>query len=488
LSFLRFQIQRSSQAPRREIAANSISMILNGVDVSTNLTITGSSTSRTVSYQHLQPNASYTVVITVTDANGNRSGVRCDALGRVTATAVIGKNGDGDVLDLASAETSASDDPTSRLEYHFDQLPLAYHTSSREQHGAANPRWQETWTYADGTGRTLLTKVQAEPVGTPAVPRWAGTGRTVFNNKGNPIKQYEPYFAVDGGFDTEADLVLRGVTSVLYYDPLNRLIRTEYPDGTLAEVTFDAWDQRDADRNDTVLESSWYQRRINLPPDSPGYAAATATRPHAGTATEVRFDTLGRPHVTVQDNGGGVLLTTTVERDVQGHELSVTDPRGVLVQEQRYDMLGHAGYSRSTDNGERWHLADVAGQPVRSWDGRGTAARWRYDELRRPTHAYAATAGSAERLRVLRFYGEAQDNPQAHNLRARQCAVFDGAGLLRTTDVDLQGNTLAEERWLAADAGTEPDWTPFLEIPVGRMRQSWKRFVSERYWDVRLVD
>jgi hypothetical protein len=34
----------------------------------------------------------------------------------------------------------------------------------------------------------------------------------------------------------------------------------------------------------------------------------------------------------------------------------------------------------------------------------------------------------------------------------------------------------------------KPDWTPFLEIPVTRMRQSWKRFVSERYWDIRLVD
>ena len=33
-----------------------------------------------------------------------------------------------------------------------------------------------------------------------------------------------------------------------------------------------------------------------------------------------------------------------------------------------------------------------------------------------------------------------------------------------------------------------PRWTPFLEIPVGRVRQSWKRFVSERYWDVQLED
>ena len=32
----------------------------------------------------------------------------------------------------------------------------------------------------------------------------------------------------------------------------------------------------------------------------------------------------------------------------------------------------------------------------------------------------------------------------------------------------------------------KPNWTPTLEIPVGRLRQSWERFVSDRYWDVTL--
>ncbi len=33
---------------------------------------------------------------------------------------------------------------------------------------------------------------------------------------------------------------------------------------------------------------------------------------------------------------------------------------------------------------------------------------------------------------------------------------------------------------------TRPRWTPALEVPVGRVRQSWERFVSESYWDVSL--
>jgi hypothetical protein len=44
-------------------------MILNGVDVSTNLVFTGSSTSWSVSYPGLLPGKAYTAVITITDAN-----------------------------------------------------------------------------------------------------------------------------------------------------------------------------------------------------------------------------------------------------------------------------------------------------------------------------------------------------------------------------------------------------------------------------------
>jgi 5-methylcytosine-specific restriction endonuclease McrA len=31
-----------------------------------------------------------------------------------------------------------------------------------------------------------------------------------------------------------------------------------------------------------------------------------------------------------------------------------------------------------------------------------------------------------------------------------------------------------------------PRWTPIMEIPVARVRQSWRRFVSDRYWEVPL--
>ena len=75
---------------------------------------------------------------------------------------------------------------------------------------------QHSFSYSDGFGREMQKKVQAEsgpvPVaqcqrrimvgtdGQPEMtansvsPRWVGSGWTVFNNKGKPVRQYEPFF------------------------------------------------------------------------------------------------------------------------------------------------------------------------------------------------------------------------------------------------------------------------------------------------------
>jgi hypothetical protein len=61
----------SVTSPSATIPTNNIHLTLNGADVSSNLVISGSSTSRAVSYAGLKTNTSYTAVINVTDANGS---------------------------------------------------------------------------------------------------------------------------------------------------------------------------------------------------------------------------------------------------------------------------------------------------------------------------------------------------------------------------------------------------------------------------------
>ncbi|MFC9688250.1 SpvB/TcaC N-terminal domain-containing protein [Kribbella sp. NPDC056951] len=397
------------------------------------------------------------------DPNDNRTALRFDPLGMVIATTLLGKSGraEGDTVDLTSPEPSTADRPTTWLTYDLAVKPVRFSTFTREQHRKAAPV-QESRTYFDGTGRVILTKVQAEP-GDDRQPRWVGTGRTVYDNKGNPIKKYEPYFAPDGDFEPEPEAGRHGVTPILTYDPIGRLIRTDFPDGTLARIVVNAWEQQRWDRNDTVLESDWYTARIALPADDPRYSAARATESHAQTYETTKLDGFGRAHMTVANNGTES-LTTTVVHDIQGNEVAIVDPRNVPVVQRDFDMLGRPAYLRSADAGEQWTLLDVAGLPVYAWDPSGTVQRWRYDLLRRPTHSFATSPGGAERLRARRYYGEDLEDGAASNLRTRPYLVFDGAGVVRTVQVDFKGNVLIGERVLAADPLAEPDWMTLADI------------------------
>lgn len=127
------------------------------------------------------------------------------------------------------------------------------HSAAREKHGPANTRWLESYTYLDGLGGELMKKVQAEPGLAPLRDangelvrdqngviqvgntswRWVGNAAVFLDNKGNPIKQYEPFFSSTHEYEDEDDLVEWGVTPILRYDPLGRVVRTDLPDGFL---------------------------------------------------------------------------------------------------------------------------------------------------------------------------------------------------------------------------------------------------------------
>ena len=50
-----------------------------------------------------------------------------------------------------------------------------------------------------------------------------------------------------------------------------------------------------------------------------------------------------------------------------------------------------------------------------------------------------------------------------------------------------KGNRTPDEAGLTLlQRPVKPRWSPTLEIPIGRVRQSWEKFVSDRYWNVTL--
>lgn len=52
-----------------------------------------------------------------------------------------------------------------------------------------------------------------------------------------------------------------------------------------------------------------------------------------------------------------------------------------------------------------------------------------------------------------------------------------------------KGNrTLKEAGMRLIRQPTKPDWAPYLELTLGYRRQSWEKFISDRYWDAELEE
>ena len=437
----------------------------------------------------------------VTDPNLNRVQVQFDALGMVVATAVMGKTSENLGDTLAAPTTQMIYD---LLRWQNAGTPVVVHTLARQVHQVAG--FLESFTYSDGFGRVAMTKVQAEPDPlTPTVARWVGTGRTVFNNKGNPVKQYEPFFSATSDFENETTVVQTGVTPIIHYDALDRVVRTELPNKTESRVEFDVWQQIASDPNDTVLGTTWYSDRNNPDPtgptpSDPEQRAAYLAARTANTPTTTQFDSLGRAFLVTEVNRtwndtptpatftDALFLTRTV-LDVEGNALSTIDARQAALNpttplptlKQRFDVLSRPQRTDSIDAGTRVLLSDVAGKPLRRWDTRFQAFRFQYDQLQRPSHlvvqknkAEQTTDDLTPRLLLRTIYGEALDpvgppptqittttpaSPaQALNLRGQPYLIFDCAGEVTNDQFDFKANLLSSTRRLAADFTTEPKW------------------------------
>ena len=391
-------------------------------------------------YRVLQPRL-------VSDPNRNRSEVAFDLLGMVVGTAVMGKaapapvEGDSllgfmpdpsqselDAFFSAPVEANPADpkrsqattnsrdllaEATSRIVYDLDRFwvtqaansgdpskwqPAVAATIARETHvsdlaAGQESRLQLSFSYSDGFGREIQKKIQAEPGRLDPLdsssaqlnPRWVGSGWTVFNNKGKPVRQYEPFFSATQGFEFG---VIRGVSPVLFYDSAERVIATLHPNHTYEKVRFDSWRQTTYDVNDTVATfdlatrvasdlspaadadvggffkrlpddsylPTWFDLRMDSAkallqwPDTDAQGrprpdnaqrraserkAADRAAAHADTPSTAHFDALGRPFLTVARNrvvcaghaldGTEESFATRVELDIEGNQRAVRD-------------------------------------------------------------------------------------------------------------------------------------------------------------------
>ncbi len=420
----------------------------------------------------------------ITDPNRNRTSVEFDALGMVVKAAIMGKEGVGEGDNLADPTTKISYDPNRwyRTKEHPSPLPVFVKAEAREQHGSANLRWQISYLYSDGSGREAMKKLQAEPGNVPVLSadgtllrnpdgspqtrheanRWVGSGRTVFDNKGNPVKQYEPFFSATFEYENEKELVEWGVTPILRYDPIGRLILTDLPNGSHTKVVFDTWQQETWDENDTIVGTPWLTRMQAGTAEQ--QRAAILALAHANTPEVAHLDTLGRAFLTIADNGALGQHETRVELDIVGNQHVVTDARGNQALTQVFDLLDRTLTANSPDGGLSSTLTDCVDKPIRTWDPRGHLLRSVYDEAQRRTHLFLRKGSSAEKLVERSVYGEVHPQATMFNLRGQGYALFDGAGVVTNEHYDFSGNLIESTRQLAQEYKITPDWSPLASL------------------------
>ena len=370
-------------------------------------------------------------------------------------------------------------------------VPVVTGIIGRERHHAEDPNspLQLSFEYADGGGNIAMAKQQSHPgeafrldyqpdcsYTTALVDtrldgqlRWVGNGRTVRNNKGNPVKQYEPYFSVTPFFEDARELVETGVTPIMTYDAPGRAIQTLYPDGSLTRATFTSWQQTTYDRNDTILDSPWYADRGSPDPAQPAPAdrdtlAAWKAAQHADTPLAVHLDSLGRAvFIRAHNRTGGVdnFQETTIHLDIEGNARAVTDARGNTVMAWSYNLLGQRIVEHSMDKGSRWSLNNAAGNPMRHWDSRGHVFTTSYDALQRPLEKHVQGGDGDVPLDAIyerTVYGEGQPNAATNNLRGQIFQQYDPSGQSTSMRLDFKGNILEAQRRLTIDYKAAPDW------------------------------
>lgn len=413
--------------------------------------------------------------VMMTDVNLNRAAVETDELGMVIKSAVMGKEGvgEGDTLD----------DPTARMEYDLfnwqnNQKPNFVHSFVREKHGTQNPRWQESYVYSDGGGSIIMTKAQAEPgkakrwnatiqevEEVDANPRWVGNGRTIINNKGNPVKTYEPYFSTTHEYESEDALVETGVSPINYYDPLGRNIRTENPNGTFVKIEFDAWHSKSYDVNDTVVDSQWYIDRgspdptTNPEPNDSEQRAAWLAAKHYNTPSTSHSDALGRLFLSITDHGNGKTTSIFSETDLTGRYAKAFDQMGRMVSEEYSNLIGVPIYGKSAEKGERWTFLDVMGRPVKIWDNDLQELRVTFDEIHRPISTFTRQNGQ-EFLFNHVVYGDVLPDAIQRNMLGVPYQIYDQAGVVTIKKIDFKGNALEADRMLCVDYKQIINWQP----------------------------
>ena len=309
----------------------------------------------------------------VTDPNGNRAAAAFDVLGLVAGTAVMGKTtrearrladrvrrrsgrrddarpvrrsaGRSGCRSSATRPrgSSTTSTPTSGPHAAAQPSPPArLHAGPRDPclgsghaHRRRRPATSTTSPTPTASAAMIQRKAQAAPGpltegGPPVSPRWAGSGWTIFNNKGRPVRTYEPFFSATNAFEFAArpasaascSTTRRAGRSPRCTPTTAGRRPSSTPGGRSAwdgnDTVLIADPRADADVGDYflrllgtgavhVLVRAADRRHVRRDARGSGRAAGRRAegRRARGHPAVAHFDALGRTCLAVADNGGG---------------------------------------------------------------------------------------------------------------------------------------------------------------------------------------
>ncbi|TCT27932.1 YD repeat-containing protein, partial [Providencia alcalifaciens] len=234
--------------------------------------------------------------VSVIDVNDNVHSVTYDALGRVTSLRFFGTENHQmtgySAVDFSvpvsadEALSLASPLPVSQcmvyvadswMQAEGERQPphIITLTTDRFDHDPAQQIRQQV-NFSDGFGRQLQVSTRqtggeswqyigngalsvgrdGEPLVDETMFRWAVTGRTEYDNKGQAIRTYQPYFLNDWRYVRD-DSARRDLYADTHrYDPQGRVCQVITAKGDLRRTLYTPWFVVNEDENDTAMEKA----------------------------------------------------------------------------------------------------------------------------------------------------------------------------------------------------------------------------------------
>lgn len=424
----------------------------------------------------------------VTDTNGNRTAFAFSPLGFLKSVAAFGKEGEavGDTPDAPSMSMEydflafANSPPEARRPIYIRTILREHHAHEENVPVDERNRLSVRVEFSDGFGRVIQVRALAQdvrfgsdPLGADVIPldqatvpgpsrgRVVGSAQTpsvivsglqLFDNKGQVVEQYEPFFST--GFDFSFPEA-QGAKAIMSYDPRGQLVRTVNPDGSVRRVVFGV--PARLDTPDDYEPTPWEAYNYDANDSAAEFSGAHHVDPsHLNTPNSLEIDALGRVVRNTAREGPAQadLCVIHTSYDASGNQTELTDPFGRAAFSVTYDLCARALREERMDGGVRRVVFDADGREIERRDGKGALVLQAYDASGRPTRLWARDGpGLPITLRQRLVYGDAAGvaQPATRNLVGRLHVHMDEAGITEYSEYDFKGNLTRQRRRVLSD-------------------------------------